>query len=145
MEVRRILNKEQIISVLTDCGNDFFNQNFNNEESIQILSEKFYDFGIVFAAYFENDLAGFISFYANDYDSKRAFLSMIIIKNKYQRKGVATTLLNEMETFCKTHSFNEILSEVDDKNVKSKSYFLKNAFSVTQEKGQGTSFYLKKL
>lgn len=145
MELKIISGIEQIIEILTSCGNDFYNQSYNNEKAIDILSEKFSKFGVVLALYLDNDLAGFISFYANDFDTKKAFLSMIIIRRGFQRKGVGTALLNEMEKYCIENGFNEIISEVDDKNIKSKSFFSKNGYNVTEKKGQGTSFYLKKI
>lgn len=145
MELKIISGIEQIIEILTSCGNDFYNQSYNNEKAINTLSEKFSKFGVVLALYLDNDLAGFISFYANDFDTKKAFLSMIIIRRGFQRKGVGTALLNEMEKYCIENGFNEIISEVDDKNIKSKSFFSKNGYNVTEKKGQGTSFYLKKI
>lgn len=145
MELKIISGIEQIIEILTSCGNDFYNQSYNNEKAIDTLSEKFSKFGVVLALYLDNDLAGFISFYANDFDTKKAFLSMIIIRRGFQRKGVGTALLNEMEKYCIENGFNEIISEVDDKNIKSKSFFSKNGYNVTEKKGQGTSFYLKKI
>ncbi len=145
MDLKQITTKDQISSVLTVCRNDFYNQKYNNESFINLLTDKFFNNGIVLVAYIEDEIAGFISFYANDFSSKRSFLSMIIIRNEFQRKGVGTVLLNGMETFCIENGFKEIFSEIDDKNIKSQSFFYKNGFVLTDQKGEGTSFYLKKL
>ena len=57
--------------------------------------------------YIDGELAGFIAFYANDYESKQAFITMVLVDERYRRKNVAKELLTHVFAVLKDQGFNQ--------------------------------------
>lgn len=55
--------------------------------------------------YIDGQLAGFIAFYANDYQSKHAFITMLLVDERYRRKNVAKQLLTHVLAVVKDQGF----------------------------------------
>lgn len=55
--------------------------------------------------YIDGQLAGFIAFYANDYQSKQAFITMLLVDEEYRRKNVAKQLLTRVLAVVKDQGF----------------------------------------
>lgn len=84
----------------------------------------------------EGDLKGFISFYCNDSDRKRAFLSMIIVAKDYRSKGVGKLLFNASLEYLKKLEFKTYSLEVLKNNTVAIEFYTKFGFVVKEDKGQ---------
>ncbi len=133
----------EIKSALTDCADDFFNQDLNNPEDIERLSQKFSQFANVIIALVEGKTAGFIAFYTNP-ETKVGYISMIIVKKEFQGMGLGSKLLSEMKNDCLKKSMDSILLEVAAKNDSAKKFYITKGFQKEREEN-GSEFYRLKL
>ena len=63
----------------------------------------------------DND-KGFIAYYANDFTSKKAYITMVIIDKKYRGKQIGKKLLNKVLEDLRNRGFLSVQLEVDKYN-----------------------------
>jgi ribosomal protein S18 acetylase RimI-like enzyme len=63
----------------------------------------------------DND-KGFIAYYANDFTSKKAYITMVIIDKKYKGKQIGKKLLNQVLEDLRNRGFLSCQLEVDPYN-----------------------------
>lgn len=85
--------------------------------------------------YIENNLAGFISFYCDNEESKEAFITMILVDKSYRGKGIAQNLITEVIDIIKEKGFLKCGLEVKADNVNAIKLYSKIGFSESYRKG----------
>lgn len=70
-----------------------------------------------FEAWANGRLIGFLACYANDYESKEAFITMISVLPEGRGKGLATQLISLAEDYCKNEGFALISLDVREENT----------------------------
>ena len=73
----------------------------------------------------DNNLAGMVGYYANDYELKKAYLSIIVIRKEYQGYGIGSKLLQMFIEESKSKGMNVCRLEVGCYNEKAISFYLK--------------------
>lgn len=141
MEIRRIANADEIVSVMELCANDFFDQRLNNQEDIARLAHKFAQAAVVLAVLEEDVVAGFLAGYCNAPDT--GYISMLIIRKEFQRRGYAWKLLQKMVDICRENNQKRIRLEVAVSNETAIRFYKKAGF-VYDTAASDTSAYLVK-
>ncbi|WP_165382987.1 GNAT family N-acetyltransferase [Acinetobacter sp. WCHAc060033] len=54
---------------------------------------------------YESNLAGFIACYCNDYESKKAFITLVLVDHKYRGLGISKRMFSQLFTFLKNKGF----------------------------------------
>lgn len=85
--------------------------------------------------YIENKLAGFVSFYCNNEESKEAFITMVLVDESYRGKGIAQKLIIEVIDIIKEQGFLKCNLEVKADNVNATKLYSKIGFSESYRKG----------
>lgn len=85
--------------------------------------------------YIENKLAGFVSFYCNNEESKEAFITMVLVDKSYRGKGIAQKLIIEVIDIIKEQGFLKCNLEVKADNVNAIKLYSKIGFSESYRKG----------
>ena len=85
--------------------------------------------------YIENNLAGFVSFYCNNEESKEAFITMVLVDKSYRGKGIAQKLIIEVIDIIKEQGFLKCNLEVKADNVNAIKLYSKIGFSESYRKG----------
>ena len=67
--------------------------------------------------YCDQNLAGFIAYYCNNYESKRAFISLVLIDKLYRGKGISKKIFSQLFTLLKEKDFKSCSLEVRRDNV----------------------------
>ena len=145
MLIKRSAVFEEIFSVMMDCRESFYDQRYNDQNVILRLADKFSNNADFVSIYIDKKVAGFISYYANNYETKTAFISMIIVKKEFSKRGIGTKLL---EYACKEsikRGMENISLEVDFKNANAISFYFKNNFHQEVSKKDGMLYLTKKL
>lgn len=140
-----VTEKGEIYEILKSFAPFFYDQSVNREESICRLSEKFSEFA-KFAVLKDskNELYGFYALYCNDVITKTGYLSMIIVREKYQGYGLGRMLLQSAIEQCKINKMSLIKLEVDKTNLKALSFYKKMGFENILE-GEKSYIYMKKI
>ena len=85
--------------------------------------------------YIENKLAGFVSFYCNNEESKEAFITMVLVDKIYRGKGIAQRLIIEVIDIIKEQGFLKCNLEVKADNVNAIKLYSKIGFFESYRKG----------
>lgn len=85
--------------------------------------------------YIENNLAGFVSFYCNNKESKEAFITMVLVDKSYRGEGIAQKLIIEVINIIKEKGFLKCVLEVKADNLNAIKLYSKIGFSENCRKG----------
>lgn len=144
MVIQVVDSQSDIAETLFQCREDFYNQDFNNIDLIETLSFKFSKYAKVVRFVDEHNILGFAAYYINNTETRIAFLSMIIISNKYQGLGLGTELLNYIQSDCKNEKMEYLRLEVDLKNTNAIRFYTRNSF-LEESRNDKSIFMIKKI
>lgn len=134
MIIKRLLTQDEIDKAIKSCD-DAFCLPISSRSIYKSLLGKISALGVVLAAY-STDINGYIAFYANDYNTKTAFISLIAVKNQFQNRKIGKKLLQECERFCKNNGMNKLELEVRSDNYIAQLFYRKNGFTSIGKCGQ---------
>ena len=110
-------------------------------ETICIIADKYAKYAEFIAAYYNQEIAGYIAYYRNDFSSRIAYITMIVVKERYKKKGIATLMLKYVINDCAKNSFNTIRLEVNNENKSAISLYEKFGFKFEKSAGEQSSYY----
>jgi ribosomal protein S18 acetylase RimI-like enzyme len=93
----------------------------------------------------DSDVIGFISFYANDKNTKIAYINQIAIDTTYQNKGIGNALLNKCMEVSINSGMTKIKLEVYNHNKAAIQFYIKNGFVICGKTTGNTSFMVREL
>lgn len=85
--------------------------------------EKVSKYAQVIVACKDDQLIGFIAFYANDFKTQTAYVTQFLVDQKYRNQGVGKKLLSECEVECKKKEFLCLRLEVGKDNENASSFY----------------------
>ena len=85
--------------------------------------------------YIENNLAGFVSFYCNNEESKEAFITLVLVDESYRGMSIAQKLIIKVIDIIKEQGFLKCNLEVKADNVNAIKLYSKIGFSENYRKG----------
>lgn len=85
---------------------------------------------------------GFCCYYANDKETLTGYISLIGIKNAYQRSGKGKKLLDYISEKCRESGMTKLKLEVDADNENAIAFYKKNGFQ-TIGKAREESYYME--
>lgn len=122
--IRSLAGFESIYEALETCADSFFNKSVDKRK----LAEKMAAFGNVTAAYIGDNLAGVACYYANAFETKTAFLSVIVIRKEFQGCGIGSQLLRSFLDHSKVKGMTVCRLEVDSRNENAISFYERKGF-----------------
>ncbi len=81
-----------------------------------------------FIAAYQNGIAGYVSMYANDQETKTAFITLFVVKDEFQRMHIGTELMNACRRIAERNKMKRIRLEVLNSNMKAISFYKKQGF-----------------
>ncbi len=107
------------------------------------MAEKFVQHGIVIAAADGNQYAGFAAFYANDLESRTAFLSMIAVQPDHRGKHIGNQLLDQCIERSVGLDMKKMRLEVRKANTGAIHFYEKNGFQYVGDSTDSSIFMEK--
>ncbi len=132
-EVRRVLNA---------CAPAFHDQSYNDPERIAELAKKFAQAARVLVAYEQDEPRGFCAYYANDAQSRIAYVSMIIVAPGMQGLSIGSHLLEGAMDDARTCGMAHMRLEVACDNEGAVRFYHRHGF--TEESVQGDHCFLRR-
>lgn len=83
--------------------------------------------------YSDGNLSGFIAFYCNDPARKAAFITLVLLDDKYRGKGIASELLKDVLAVCDERGFQSCELEVEKDNLSAIKLYEKHGFSIYEK------------
>ncbi len=148
MDVKYITNKNnisrsQIKEYLKKTDNDFYPK-LSSRVDITEYAGKIYEKAVLIVAVIKKyGYIGLTAFYANDFNSRKSYLSNINVMKTFSGLGIANTMMGIMENYLIDNGFKEIYLEVYNKNYRALSLYEKYDFKI--EEDIGNFFKMKKI
>lgn len=86
---------------------------------------------------------GILIMYANDKETKKAYISLIGVKREFFGKGRGAYLMSKAEEIARKEKMCNLMLEVDNDNVRAQKFYKKCGFSQC-DVNSGKSFYMIK-
>lgn len=83
----------------------------------------------------KEEIVAFIAYYANDYESGKAFVTLIGVTEPYRGKGIAKALLECSITLLKKEGFKTYSLEVGRENFQALNLYRNLGFIIEEERG----------
>jgi ribosomal protein S18 acetylase RimI-like enzyme len=141
MEIQRIKSLPEILHTMYLCAEVFPNPALKDDKLINTLAQKFVQFAEFYVVYVDNETAGFIAYYCND-ESRNAFVSMLMVREKFQRQGIGRAFLDRVIEDCEKLGKDRIRLEVDTDNAKGLSFYKKNGFAREAAASKKSDYYV---
>lgn len=82
------------------------------------------------------EFAGFVAFYANDDETKVAFISMLWVSARQRQRKIGSILLRHVAEVCKARAFESIRLQVARDNVAALNFYTGRGFCVVRESAE---------
>lgn len=134
-------NKDEILSTLIHFKKEVFDKSISDEHFIA-LADKFAQYGVFVVASEGISDVGYVAFYCNDFETKTAFISMIIVGYKFQSNGYGRKLLGKALQIARKSGMNVVKLEVNQANRNALNFYYRAGFVLSSR--LKTSFILEK-
>lgn len=125
---------EQLVSFYHDIDS-LFNPALSSQVNLLEYIKKVYNNATIFECWDENQLVGLIACYANDFVSKKAYITSVAVLPEYQGYKIASTLLKKCLDYLVVNQFNQVSLEVNIDNIIAQTLYSKIGFIASQNKG----------
>lgn len=125
--VRQINNAELILKSIKQCDN-VFEESIVSRIDFTSLFHKICEYSIFLVAYVDEEIAGYLAFYANDLINKVAFITLLAVKSKYQNKHIGKKLIEMCELYAKNNGMLQIKLEVLNQNNNAIRFYKRNGY-----------------
>lgn len=140
MMLKKVSCLEEIRNIMYTCSDVFIDEDLKSKKTIEMLAHKFAQLAEFYAMYSKNEICGFISYYCYD-DTKSAFISMLMIREEFQRIGIGKEFLKLVINDCINKGKEQIRLEVLTDNAKAISFYKKNSFVKECSASHKSDFY----
>lgn len=101
------------------------------------------DFLAKFCAAYTDDVIGYAAMYANDLQSKTAYITLIAVRRENQKAGVGSALIAWCESTAIGRGMRQLRLEVAKDNTNARSFYERHGFCYEVGQKEG-SLYMRK-
>ena len=138
----KLNNQEDILTLLNDFD-DVFPHLKEKVSDYKVFSLKLKENAFVYKATMNDNVFGMIVFYANNNDTKIAYISLIGIKKEYRTMGLGRYLIDSCIEISKLNGMKSLMLEVDNDNKNAIGFYRRLGFE-TYKNATDNSFYMLK-
>ena len=125
---------------------DFYSRNLKSlQGNCDFFAHKLFSYGRVIEYVDGLDRIGFAAFYANDLDTKTAFISFLAVDKQFRKRGGGTLLLSEICCACISLGMEKIRLEVNLENSAAIQLYRKKGFVFENNPHNNCDFMVKNL
>jgi ribosomal protein S18 acetylase RimI-like enzyme len=140
----QINSKNEIIRLLRDFDCVFEPSISSRIKDLDNYADKLQKNALVYAAKDDNNI-GFVAFYANDEDSKTAYLIFIGVLPAAQKRGVGKNMLKICKDTAKQNGMSYLKLEVRSNNFHAIDFYKSDGFRFCGEASADSIYMTKKL
>ncbi|MBE7036418.1 MAG: GNAT family N-acetyltransferase [Ruminococcaceae bacterium] len=143
--IRQLTNvdKEVLTRYLKQVDQDFPIP-LSEKVDLEEYSDKILLNGIGFVHIVEENIAGAILFYANDLETKMAYISVLSVSSAYRKRGIAQGLLTTCLQKCEAMGYQTICLHTHKTNYGAISLYEKNGFQRFDDGNRPGDWYLER-
>lgn len=143
MELRQLKDADKIYSALIDFQ-DIFPHLKDKVTNLDEYAGKLAAYAEVYVGQKEEKTFGILIFYANDRESKTAYISLIGVKKEYRYQKLGAFLLEQCMQISLQKGMKRLKLEVDLDNEVAMNFYKRKGF-VIEEQASKESIYMQKL
>lgn len=143
-EFRKVTTEAEVLLYLKQFS-DVFPHLCEKIESFEAYAAKLSQYAEVYVGTENADAFGIVVFYANDVQTKTAYISLIGIKRSAQGKGLGYWLLTKCQEVCRSRGMTTLSLEVDCDNDNAISFYQRNGFVIGTDTQRGSMYMNKSL
>ena len=117
-------DKEAVLNFVKNEDNSFPIK-LSSRVKLEDFVDKILEIGKVYAFKIEKKIIGLIAFYANDYISRKAYLTYICVNQAYRDNKLGLQLMNQMYKECKKSEMKSIFLSTNVKNIHAQKFYEK--------------------
>lgn len=144
MDIHFTIDKkpEVIRQVIELCDSSFMVGITHRDNYLEILQkmQRYAEFIVPRDA--DDTPLGYVSIYANNMETRIAYISMFCIRKEYQKQHLGFALMQKAEEVARKKGMEKIQLEVLNENTKGQSFYLKYGFH-SIDKGNDTSLLME--
>ena len=140
MEIQKVKGLPEILRTMYRCAEVFPNPSLKDDKLINTLAQKYAEIAEFYVMYSGTETAGFIAYYCHD-ESRNAYVSMLMVREKFQRQGIGRAFLDRVIEDCNKLGKDRIRLEVDLDNEKGLAFYKKNGFAREGSASPKTDYY----
>ena len=126
------INQVKVYELLIKSS-DFFFPPLSEEVDLEKYSCKLSEYADFILYREKGSPIGYIAYYKN-YQAKQIYIPLICVHPKYQQSGIGTKMLRSLENTFKDE-YSTIGLEVVKRNRKAYNFYIKQGFSVKEDRG----------
>lgn len=134
--IARLKKEVQIYEALMFFSSLMFMPLENQGIDCRQYAKKLFQYAEVYAIKKDENLAGVIAFYCNDFHDFKAFLSNIVVNDIYRGQGIASYMLRLMFQICNERGMHVIGLEVHKDNDVARALYSKHGFREVKWNGE---------
>ena len=144
VEIKQLKNKEDILRILNEFDEVFSPSISEKVDNISDYASKLSENAYVYVAYGTQNL-GFVTLYANDYESKIAYISFIGVKKEAQNMKIGKKLLKDCFEKSAKLGMKHIKLEVQKENLNAIEFYKRNGFAYLNEASSKSVYLIKEI
>lgn len=123
-----------------------FPDNLKTVKNFKELSLKLIDKGEVFIYFDDKSIpCGMIAGYMNDKEIKSGYISLLFVEKAYEKKGVASSLINYFEKTSISEGMERIYVRAFKSNESAIKMYLKNNYEIQESDDSNKYLFTKKI
>lgn len=142
--IRQLTTESEILDILCEFNNIFIPSISQKVSNIKDYAKKLSEKSFVYVAKLNKNL-GFVSFYANDFDNKVAYISFIGVHPEARNNKIGKKLLDMCYKKSKEQGMRYIKLEVQNENFVAKEFYRKNGFVYLDEASSQSVYMIREI
>lgn len=123
------IQKDKLFDFLCKIDKEF-TPSLSEIIDISEYSEKLYSNAYLFEAWDCDELVAFVAMYANNKETKKAFITLVYCVETHRRQGITNNLLNLAFSYLKKISFNSVFLKCVLDNIPALNMYKKLGFNI---------------
>lgn len=141
--IKQVFEKEEKVRILKVCDSSMFEPISKNPNYAKIV-EKVTTAAEIIVAY-DREILGFVALYANNCQTKEAYISMFVVRDEFQGRHIGSKLMDYTVQVAKAHGMNKIKLEVSKKNEKAILFYKKKGFIILEDETEKSYYMIMKI
>ena len=140
----RISDTSEIKRIMEICDGAF-EKSIISRPDFDELSRKIYSYSCFFAARSNGSVAGYAALYANNTDTRIAYLTLIGVRPEYQKRHIGSLLFKACEKTATDNGMNELKLEVRNANTTAQRFYLNHGYHLAGKCSDNSIYMIKSL
>ena len=128
-------NKEtaQQIAVFIKENEYLLPEPYSDHVDVEQYAQKLNSLGEGWGVIKDGKLVAFCGGYINDFTTRKAYLQLLLVSEKWHKRGLGTSLIKMFYDYAQNLGFQQIQLTVANRNVKALKLYNKNGFITSKE------------